>query len=146
MKKVCLLAVLLILLAGCRAPEGADSQGNDVQTAANPKYEILVLVESRELFLFCDEELFRMYTVAIGKTSTPTPKGDFTVVSKIKSPYHEAYGSRWIGLSAPNIGIHGTNNPASIGTHASSGCIRMRNEDIEELFKFVQVGTKVFIL
>jgi lipoprotein-anchoring transpeptidase ErfK/SrfK len=105
-----------------------------------------VLVESRELFLFCDEELFKVYPVAIGKTSTPTPKGDFTVVSKIERPFQEAYGSRWIGLSAPNIGIHGTNDPSSIGTHASNGCIRMWNENIEELFTFVQIGMKVFIL
>lgn len=135
-----------MLLAGCRAPEGTDPQDKDTQTLAKAKYEILVLVESRELFLFCDEELFRVYSVAIGKTSTPTPKGDFTVVSKIENPYREAYGSRWIGLSAPNIGIHGTNNPSSIGRHASNGCIRMWNEDIEELFPFVQIGMKVFIL
>jgi lipoprotein-anchoring transpeptidase ErfK/SrfK len=135
-----------MLLAGCRAPEGADAGGADTETLAKPKYEILVLVESRELFLFCDEELFRVYAVAIGKTSTPTPKGDYTVVNKIESPYKEAYGSRWIGLSVPNIGIHGTNDPSSIGLHASNGCIRMRNEDIEELFEFVQIGMKVFIL
>jgi L,D-transpeptidase ErfK/SrfK len=147
MKKICMLAALLLMLAaGCGPTLNADAGEDDTETLASPEYEILVLVESRELFLFCDEELFRVYPVAIGKTSTPTPKGDFTVVSKIECPFHEAYGTRWIGLSAPNIGIHGTNNPSSIGSHASNGCVRMINEDIEELFEFVKVGTKVFIL
>jgi lipoprotein-anchoring transpeptidase ErfK/SrfK len=141
-----LLAALVLLAAGCSPENKANTEGGDAQALTKPKYEILVLVESRELFLFCDEELFKVYPVAIGKTSTPTPKGDFTVVSKIERPFQEAYGSRWIGLSAPNIGIHGTNDPSSIGTHASNGCIRMWNEDIEELFTFVQIGMKVFIL
>ncbi|MGE5494394.1 MAG: L,D-transpeptidase [Burkholderiales bacterium] len=146
MKKVCLLVLLLMLLAGCAVKEATAAQEENTPEPAKTRYEILVLVESRELFLFCDEELFRVYPVAIGKTSTPTPKGDFTVVNKIECPYRKAYGTRWIGLSAPGIGIHGTNDPSSIGTHASNGCIRMLNEDIEELFKFVEIGTRVFIL
>jgi lipoprotein-anchoring transpeptidase ErfK/SrfK len=106
----------------------------------------LILVDTRQLFLFRNEELLKTYHVAVGRPTNPTPRGDFTITSMIVYPYAEAYGSRWIGLSAPNIGIHGTNDPDSIGYEASSGCIRLKNEDIEEIFDLICVGTKVFIL
>ena len=54
-------------------------------------------------------------------------------------------GTRWIGLSRKGYGIHGTNNPRSIGRRASHGCIRMRNRDVEELFEMVAVGDRVEI-
>ena len=54
--------------------------------------------------------------------------------------------TRWLGLSKPQYGIHGTNNPASIGTMASLGCVRMYNRDVEELFPQVSVGTTVEII
>ncbi|HYF81796.1 MAG TPA: L,D-transpeptidase [Clostridia bacterium] len=50
-----------------------------------------------------------------------------------------------MGLTAPSYGIHGTNNPASIGTAASNGCVRMFNKDVEDLFNNVGVGTVVRI-
>ena len=52
-------------------------------------------------------------------------------------------GTRWLGLSRKGYGIHGTNRPNSIGRNASHGCIRMRNREVEELFKMVAVGEKV---
>jgi lipoprotein-anchoring transpeptidase ErfK/SrfK len=148
MKK--LTAALLILsavlgFACCGAAENVKSP-ESTQALARPEYEILILVDSRELYLFRDEELYKTYHVAVGRPSNPTPRGDFTITSMIKCPYAESYGSRWIGLSAPNIGIHGTNAPDSIGSEASSGCIRMKNGDVEELFDLVGIGTKVFIL
>ncbi len=152
MKVVWLLFVLALLLAaGCGAePEPpATPERTPAPTPEEPKgpkYEILVLLDAKQLFLFCDEELFKTYTVAVGRLSSPTPKGDFTVKSMIEYPHADAYGSRWIGLSTPNIGIHGTNRPSSIGKGASRGCIRMRNEDIDELFSYISIGTKVFIL
>lgn len=54
-------------------------------------------------------------------------------------------GLRWLGLSLPSYGIHGNNNPQSIGSAISLGCVRMRNEDIAELFDLVRVGTPVII-
>jgi lipoprotein-anchoring transpeptidase ErfK/SrfK len=156
MKIIRLLFVLvLMVVSGCGAAdlapsaspiEPAPSASPEEMEPAGPSYEILVLLDTKKLYLFCDEELFKTYTVAVGKLSSPTPKGDFTVMSMIEYPYADAYGSRWIGLSTPNIGIHGTNRPSSIGKDASRGCIRMRNEDIEELFSFISIGTKVFIL
>ena len=55
-------------------------------------------------------------------------------------------GTRWMGLSAPGVGIHGTPNPASIGYSVSHGCIRMYIPDAEWLFSSVDVGTTVFIV
>jgi lipoprotein-anchoring transpeptidase ErfK/SrfK len=51
-----------------------------------------------------------------------------------------------MGLSAPNVGIHGTPDAASIGYSASHGCIRMRIPEAEWLFNHVEVGTQVFIV
>jgi LysM repeat protein len=58
----------------------------------------------------------------------------------------KVYGTRWMGLSKPNYGIHGTNNPSSIGKAVSLGCIRMYNQDIESIFSMVSLGTPVDII
>lgn len=55
-------------------------------------------------------------------------------------------GTHWIGIDRKSIGIHGTNQPDSIGRRASHGCIRMKNEDVAELFARVRVGDAVEIL
>ena len=55
-------------------------------------------------------------------------------------------GTRWMGLSAPAVGIHATSDPGSIGTYASHGCIRMYVSDAEWLFDQVSIGTPVFIV
>ena len=107
--------------------------------------EIIVNVGAKRLTVYQSGILFREYIVATGKPETPTPIGVFEVVNKEIDP-GGPYGTRWLGLSARGYGIHGTNNPASIGTAASNGCIRMYNEDIEALFDITVVGTPVRIL
>ena len=54
-------------------------------------------------------------------------------------------GTRWMGISSPGVGIHGTDDPASIGYSVSHGCIRMQVPSAEWLFAHVTVGTTVFI-
>ncbi|MGC4053198.1 MAG: L,D-transpeptidase [Paludibaculum sp.] len=93
--------------------------------------------------------------VAVGKSTTPSPSGTFEIVNRIPNPTWygpnkvvgpgktNPVGTRWMGLSAKGYGIHGTNRPDSIGKAASKGCIRMRNEDVEELFELVHVGATV---
>ncbi|MDD4168995.1 MAG: L,D-transpeptidase family protein [Desulfotomaculaceae bacterium] len=107
---------------------------------------IAINLATRRLSFYEGDRLTRTYPVGVGKTATPTPVGDFTVVVKIINP-GGGLGSRWMGLSIPsgNYGIHGTNNPSSIGGYVSNGCIRMYNQDIEELFPKVQIGTPVVI-
>ena len=108
----------------------------------------------------------RAFAVATGQAIYPTPKGTFHVIVKWKNPWwypptqddwakglqpvppgpSNPLGTRWMGLSAPGVGIHGTDEPASIGYSASHGCIRMQVPDAEWLFDRVDVGTTVFIL
>ena len=103
------------------------------------------------------------FAVSTG-ASRPTPMGHFRVVEKIKSPdwsYRGQYvpggipgnplGVCWLGLGMPAwwtgapIGMHGTNAPWVIGHPASHGCIRLRNEDALALYRWVPVGTPVWI-
>ena len=108
-------------------------------------FEIIVNVRAKRLTVYRNGSLYREYIVATGKPETPTPTGIFKIVNKEIDP-GGPYGTRWLGLSAKGYGIHGTNNPQSIGTAASNGCIRMYNEDIEALFDITNVGTIVRIL
>lgn len=119
---------------------------------------IVVSLEDRKLALIEDGDVKKIYTVAVGKPSTPSPSGTFTIARRIKNPvYHHdgktvqpgpgnPVGTRWMGLSIRGYGIHGTNIPKSIGKAASHGCIRMGKADIEELFEQVQVGDRVELI
>ena len=116
---------------------------------------VLVSVPDRKLALFENGQVVRIYRVAIGKASTPSPVGAFKIVNRVTNPvyYHKGQviaagksnpvGSRWMGLSAKGYGIHGTNQPTSIGKAASTGCIRMGKQDLQELFELVNVGDAV---
>ena len=108
-------------------------------------FEIIVNIGAKRLTVYRKGIIYREYIVATGKPETPTPTGVFEIINKEIDP-GGPYGTRWLGLSAKGYGIHGTNNPASIGTAASNGCIRMYNEDIEALFDITSVGTVVRIL
>jgi L,D-transpeptidase ErfK/SrfK len=105
---------------------------------------ITVSINAKTLTLYKYGRMYKAYPVATGKPTTPTPIGTFTIKNKQVNP-GGPYGSRWLGLSMPSYGIHGTNNPASIGTAASNGCVRMFNQDVEDLFNYVGVGTVVRI-
>lgn len=118
---------------------------------------VLVSIPDRKLALMENGKVVRIYRVAVGRASTPSPAGSFKIVNRVKDPayYHKGQviaagkgnpvGSRWMGLSAKGYGIHGTNAPGSIGKAASTGCIRMGQQDLEELFARVDVGDAVEI-
>jgi lipoprotein-anchoring transpeptidase ErfK/SrfK len=118
---------------------------------------VLVSIPDRKLALIENGKAVRIYRVAVGKISTPSPAGEFKIVNRVTNPtyYHKGQviaagkgnpvGSRWMGLSAKGYGIHGTNQPNSIGKAASTGCIRVGKEDLEELFARVDVGDAVQI-
>jgi len=113
-----------------------------------------------------DNDVWRVFPVATGQSIYPTPTGRFDIVVKWINPTwypptQDAWakglkpvppgpgnplGTRWMGLSAPGIGIHGTDEPGSIGYSASHGCIRMQVVDSEWLFQHVRVGTTVVIV
>ncbi|WP_027407712.1 L,D-transpeptidase [Anoxybacteroides tepidamans] len=103
-----------------------------------------------------------IYPVATGVTTTLTPEGLFTVKVKAKNPYYRKknipggapnnpLGTRWIGFDANGTdgrtyGIHGTNNPQSIGKYITQGCVRMHNRNVEALYEKVPTGAKVLIV
>jgi lipoprotein-anchoring transpeptidase ErfK/SrfK len=110
-------------------------------------YSITVNTANHTLTLFRDNRVYKTYPIAVGKPATPTPKGTFKIVNKAINP-GGPFGVRWLGLNAPNgdYGIHGTNNPSSIGKNVSNGCIRLFNKDVLELSKLVSIGTSVKII
>jgi len=128
-----------------------------VQALAEQKdpRRIVVSIPDQKLALLDGDRVIRVYEIAVGKPSTPSPEGEFEVVTRIPHPtwYHAGkvvgpgksnpLGTRWMGLSVKGYGIHGTNAPRSIGKRASHGCIRMRNQDVEELFELVKIGIPV---
>lgn len=123
-----------------------------------PKRVIVVSLEDRKLALIQDGQLEKVYPVAVGKASTPSPVGTFTIERRVVNPvYHHdgktvqpgpgnPVGTRWMGLSVRGYGIHGTNAPKSIGNAASHGCIRMAKTDLEELYSMVAVGDTVELI
>ena len=114
----------------------------------------------------CSPDFIVTFAVATGQTIYPTPRGRWHIVVKWKNPWwyppvqddwarglkpvppgpNNPLGTRWMGLDAPGVGIHGTDEPTSIGYSASHGCIRMQVPDAEWLFDHVDVGTTVYIV
>ena len=126
---------------------------------------VVIRRESKRLFLYSGMQFRKRFGVATGQPSYPTPLGRFSIVVKWRNPWWyppssdwargqkpippgpgNPLGTRWMGLSAPGVGIHGTPDPASIGYSASHGCIRMVISDAEWLFQHVSIGTPVFIV
>ena len=110
-------------------------------------YRIIINTRTHTLTLFRDNNVYRTYPVAVGKFSTPTPRGTFRIINRVVNP-GGPFGVRWLGLNVPrgDYGIHGTNNPSSIGKNISNGCIRMFNNNVIELSNLVSIGTVVNII
>jgi len=107
---------------------------------------ITINLRERRLYLYQRQQLYNSFPIAIGKPNTPSPLGTWSIINKKIMDGRQVYGTRWLGLSKPNYGIHGTNNPSCIGNAVSLGCIRMHNHNIESIFPLVHLGTPVIIL
>jgi hypothetical protein len=107
-------------------------------------HKIQVDLTTRQLRLLNNGNLVGIYPVAIGKPSTPTPVGQFQILNKAVNP-GGPFGTRWMGFTNQGHGIHGNNNPSSIGQAVSNGCVRMYNRDVESIFPLINVGTPVEI-
>ncbi|MEN3312701.1 MAG: hypothetical protein V7645_2030 [Actinomycetota bacterium] len=142
------------------------------QTAVRPKMTranfgpvIVIRRSSNQLFLYEGMRYRRLFAVATGQHQYPTPLGRFSIMVKWKNPWWyppdspwaqgqkpvppgpgNPLGTRWMGLSAPGVGIHGTPTDGSIGYSVSHGCIRMHIPQAEWLFNHVEIGTTVFIV
>jgi lipoprotein-anchoring transpeptidase ErfK/SrfK len=125
---------------------------------STPSRRLIVNIAARKIVMVEDGKVMKMYPVAVGKHSTPSPSGSFHIASHVANPTYShdgkvvrpgpfnPVGTRWMGLGYKGYGIHGTNHPESIGHAASHGCIRMRNRDVEELFELVRVGDDVELI
>ncbi len=111
-----------------------------------PKYQILIDIEDKTLYLLKNGEYLKKYAISSGKSGLPSPLGAWRIVEK--SDWGEGFGGRWMGLDVPwgTYGIHGTFASESIGIAASHGCIRMFIDDVKELYSIVPVGTEVAIV
>lgn len=109
-----------------------------------PQYRIIVDLSARRLYLLDGDTVVREYPVGIGTMLTQTPIGEYTIINKAPNP-GGPFGAFWMGLSKPHYGIHGTDDPASIGHQVSHGCIRMYNEDVLQLAALVPIHTRVTI-
>ena len=126
---------------------------------------IVIKRGSNELTLYNGMKVMRRFGVATGQAIYPTPLGKFQIVVKWKNPWWyppaspwakgekpvppgpgNPLGTRWMGLSSPGVGIHGTPQDGSIGYSLSHGCIRMHIPQAEWLFDHVDVGTPVYIV
>jgi len=105
---------------------------------------IIVSTSNHILQLFEGTEIVKTYPIGVGKILSLTPVGTYTVINKQPDP-GGPFGVLWMGLSKPHYGIHGTNEPSSIGKNVSHGCIRMYNHDVLELSSKVPIGTWVFV-
>jgi len=126
---------------------------------------LVIRRESKWLHLYNGATFVKRFRIATGMSQYPTPLGRFTIVSKWRNPWWyppdsdwakdkqpippgpgNPLGTRWMGISSPGVGIHGTPDAASLGYSLSHGCIRMAIPDAELLFTRVRVGTTVFII
>ncbi|MEM5766886.1 MAG: L,D-transpeptidase family protein [Bacillota bacterium] len=119
---------------------------NQPTKAPAGKVSIVIKIPARILELYEDGKIYKKYRVAVGKSETPSPVGEWIIGWKSYRS-EDRFGTRFLALNVPwgGYGIHGTNQSWSIGRYASHGCIRLRNKDIEELYEWVPVGTPVRI-
>ncbi|GEN52221.1 L,D-transpeptidase family protein [Halobacillus faecis] len=146
----------IVLLSSCLMTKPAE---------AAEKEAIIINKSINQLAFYENGKLQKVFPVATGRTRNMTPEGKFTLVNKVKNrPWYKEgipggdprnpLGARWLGINVPGdwghtsgnvYGIHGTNQPSSIGTYASSGCIRMYNEDVIWLFDRADKNIPVYI-
>ncbi len=166
-KRTMRAAIIELLRDGTRAPLQLMMQRvAPKRTVGNFGPVIVVTRGANTLRLYNGRTLVRTFAVATGQSIYPTPAGVWRIMDKQRNPWwyppvYDAWakglkpvppgpsnplGTRWMGLSAPGVGIHGTDAPTSIGYSASHGCIRMQVPEAEWLFEHVDVGTPVVIL
>lgn len=123
---------------------------------------LIVNKKTNELAFINEGQIQKIYSVATGKEDDLTPVGKFTITVKAVRPYYRKkdipggakenpLGSRWIGFDAEGTdgriyGVHGNNNPDSIGRFITQGCVRMHNEEVEDLFTQIPIGTQIAIV
>ncbi len=136
-------------------------EGRAAETGSSdalPSRRIVVSLPDRALAVVENQAAVHIFPIAVGAASSPSPIGTFVVTNRVPRPTYYGHGkvvppgpsnpigTRWIGLNVKGYGIHGTDQPGSIGYARSHGCIRLRNRDVEALFELVQAGDVVEIV
>lgn len=119
---------------------------------------ILVDKSQNILMLKSDEEVIKTYIVSTGANNS-TPVGTYKIVNKLANPTwfkagavvaanspENVLGTRWLGFDLPGYGIHGTVEPQNLGKQVTQGCVRMANQEVEELYMIVPQNTEVTII
>jgi lipoprotein-anchoring transpeptidase ErfK/SrfK len=132
---------------------------NPVALSEEEEVYLIINTKKNVLTVMMNDSPIYWFPVASGRQGK-TPIGEYRMVTKVKNPYYlpkkiaggdpqNPLGSRWMGLNIGNgykYGIHGTNRPSLIGHSVSSGCIRMRNKDVEYLFRHIPLKTRIVII
>ncbi|WP_025027723.1 L,D-transpeptidase [Caldalkalibacillus mannanilyticus] len=143
-------------------PGSATAHSEELENLDYEGVYLLINKATNELSVYLNGYRVYHFPIASGKNKELTPEGRFTIVNKVTNPWYipkdipggaaeNPLGSRWMGLDVPHTngykyGIHGTNDPSSIGLYVSQGCIRMNNKDIEWLHRHIPLHTPVYII
>lgn len=124
----------------------------------NGTFSIFVDKSQNILILKYNGNVVKTYSVSTGSNNC-TPVGTFKITTKLVDPvwYRDGkaipptspeniLGTRWLGFDLPGYGIHGTVAPQDIGKQVTEGCVRMRNEEVEELYSLMPLGVEVVIV
>lgn len=122
------------------------------------KFDIYVDKSQNVLNLKLNDEVVKVYNVSTGANNN-TPVGEFKITTKLVDPVwfnrgvvvppespQNVLGTRWLGFDIQGYGIHGTVEPETIGQQVTAGCVRMRNNEVEELYSLIPIGTHVSIV
>ncbi len=145
------MALAILMAVKAAAQPGGTNEGSPSAR------RLVVSIPDRKLALLENGRVLKVYAVAVGAGVSPSPSGEYRIINRVTNPTYyrpgvvippgkdNPLGTRWMGLNRKGYGIHGTNEPRSIGRAASHGCIRMRKADLEELFELVRAGDTVVI-
>lgn len=165
-KLLSLISALTLLATQAAAPgvgaESADKAPN-AHTDTRPETRLVINIPSRTLWVYSGDQIIRYFPVGVGRVGYMTPLGKFSIIRKVIDPGWEnpylpngrvrlapgednPLGTRWMGFyqnAGGEYGMHGTDNPTSVGKFSSHGCVRLKVPDAEALFELVSVGTPV---
>ncbi len=161
-----LSSIATTLALGFLPVPGGDALLIKPAMAADKATKIVINIPSRNLWVYEGEKIVKWYPVGVGRSGFITPIGQYKVIRKVVNPVWEhpykpsgavrigvgrnnPLGTRWIGFKqykGGEYGIHGTDNPGSVGRFSSHGCVRMKVRDAEDLFERVDVGTPVEVV
>ncbi|NCC52560.1 MAG: L,D-transpeptidase [Spartobacteria bacterium] len=146
------------LIAKSNGVKGSLIREGDRFRILNGTFRIVVDRSDNELEVFLNDRFFKLYKVGTGQYEK-TPLGEFEITGRTAQPVwwrpdgkrvpygdpENLLGTHWLSLNIRGYGLHGTWEPDTIGKHASAGCVRLLNEDIEELYTIIPIGTPVII-